>query len=133
MISGIASRDHDIAIVGAVLPGSKRAIAPLSGKCSPIRAASAIPAAAVRALTHSCRRRHPFTLGEPTVTASASAFTRSVQVFISSSLSPAAQSARLAAVARQGLADLIASGQAPSRHTTIVDGVEGRSEDGAVP
>jgi hypothetical protein len=39
------------------------------------------------------------------VTSSASAFTRSVQVFIDSSL----QSARLATVARKGLADLIAS------------------------
>lgn len=45
-----------------------------------------------------------------------------VQVFVDAALSPAARAAQLAAVAKQGVADLIASGQASPRFQRFVDG-----------
>ncbi|UPY35494.1 hypothetical protein [Sediminicoccus sp. KRV36] len=55
---------------------------------------------------------------------SGTAFQRSVDVFLSRSLSPAAMSAALADVAERGTRDLIASRRAAPRFTRIVDGVK---------
>lgn len=64
---------------------------------------------------------------------SAADFRRSVDVFLSRALSPEAQSAALARVARAGVADLVASGRAPPRYRTFVDGREGRDESTVRP
>ena len=61
------------------------------------------------------------------------AFSRSVKVFVDQNLSPSAQSQQLADVAKQGVADLISSGQASPRYERFVDGTEGASEDSVRP
>lgn len=53
------------------------------------------------------------------------ALRQSLQVFVDRELSPAAQSARLATVARNTLADLLSSGRASPRYATYVDGRPG--------
>lgn len=64
---------------------------------------------------------------------SGSAFRRAVTVFMDRHLTPAAQSARLATVAREGRAALIAEGRASTSYRTVVDGQEGASEDAVRP
>ena len=55
-----------------------------------------------------------------------SAFRESVRVFVAEHLTPAARSAKLAEAARRGVAELVASGRAPPKYRTFVDGAEGR-------
>lgn len=64
---------------------------------------------------------------------SGAAFARSVDVFVSRDLSPAARSQLLAEAARQGTAELIASGQASPRYVREVDGVEGAPAEAVRP
>jgi hypothetical protein len=64
---------------------------------------------------------------------SGSNFSRSIDVFIRQNLSPEARSAALAEVARRGVAELIATGQASPRYRRIVDGVEGAPETAVRP
>ncbi|MFT8245193.1 hypothetical protein [Roseomonas sp. BN140053] len=59
---------------------------------------------------------------------SGSVFRRQVSVFVDRSLTPAAQSARLAAVAIEGREELIRSGRASPSYSTTVDGREGAPE-----
>ncbi|MBB3264058.1 hypothetical protein FHW79_001673 [Azospirillum sp. OGB3] len=65
--------------------------------------------------------------------ASAAAFRRSLQVFANRTLSPAAQSAHLAQVAKTELAGLVQSGRAPASHRRFVDGREGAPEEAVGP
>src|SRR3954470_2818243 len=57
------------------------------------------------------------------------ALRQQVQAFIDEHLSPRARSARLAEIARKGVADLVADGKAPSTYQTIVDGRVGAVEE----
>lgn len=61
------------------------------------------------------------------------AFSRSTKVFIDSSLSPKAQSEFLAKVAKQGVADLIATKRAPPRYDRFVDGKKDAPEETVKP
>lgn len=65
--------------------------------------------------------------------ATAAAFARRLQVFTDRALSPAAQSAKLAATAKQELAELIASGRASPSYHGFVDGVTGKPEEAVRP
>jgi hypothetical protein len=64
---------------------------------------------------------------------SGAAFRRSVDVFVARHLSPQAQSAALARVAKEGVAELIRTGRAPPRYTRYVDGREGAPEESVRP
>lgn len=58
---------------------------------------------------------------------------RTVDVFIDKALSPAARSAALARAAREGVAELVRSGQASPTYRVFVDGVEGAAEERVKP
>lgn len=65
--------------------------------------------------------------------ATAAAFARRLQVFADRTLSPAAQSAMLAAAAKRELAGLISSGRASPSYQRFVDGAENRPEAAVKP
>lgn len=65
--------------------------------------------------------------------AGAAAFNRRLELFADRTLSPAAQSAKLAALARRELAALIASGRASPSYRRFVDGTEGKPEEAVRP
>lgn len=60
-------------------------------------------------------------------------FRQDIQVFRDANLSPAAQSARLAKVAREAVAELIAANRATPRYTRSVDGRPGADESSVLP
>jgi hypothetical protein len=60
-------------------------------------------------------------------------FRKQFTTYAAANLSAEALSARLAGIARQGVADLIASGQASGSYTTTVDGREGADESTVSP
>lgn len=64
---------------------------------------------------------------------SGSTFKRTTEVFVDRSLSPREQSATLARIAREGLADLISSGRAAPDYEKFVDGREGAAEETVRP
>jgi hypothetical protein len=64
---------------------------------------------------------------------SGSTFRRQVSVFIDQTLSPEAQSARLATIARDGRDELIRTRRAPPAYRTFVDGREGAPESAVKP
>lgn len=65
--------------------------------------------------------------------ARATAFRRSIELFIDQALSPQARSAALAAGAKQILKDLIDSGQGSRSYRRIVDGRQGAAEETVSP
>lgn len=65
--------------------------------------------------------------------AKAAAFRRRLDVFIDQALSPAAQSQRLAEIAKQELAAQIAAGRASKSYRRFVDGREGVPEESVAP
>lgn len=65
--------------------------------------------------------------------ANAAAVARSMRLFRDRALSPAAQSAVLAGVARKGRDELIRRGEAPTSYRTFVDGREGAREEAVRP
>lgn len=56
-----------------------------------------------------------------------------VQAFIDANLSPKAQSAALAGIARRGVAELVRSGKAPPSYQVVVDGRYNVAEDAVRP
>lgn len=65
--------------------------------------------------------------------AAATAFRRTVELFINQNLTPEAQSAALAKVAREGLAELQRTGEASTVFRRYVDGKEGAAEESVKP
>ncbi|MBP2233080.1 hypothetical protein J2847_006415 [Azospirillum agricola] len=65
--------------------------------------------------------------------AKAAAFARSLDLFVDRTLSPAAQSARLAGAAKRELARLVAEGHASPSYQRFVDGREGAAEETVAP
>ncbi len=65
--------------------------------------------------------------------AKAAVFRRNLQLFVDRTLSPAAQSARLAQAAKAEVARLIATGRASPNFIRFVDGVEGAPEESVKP
>lgn len=61
------------------------------------------------------------------------AFTRSIKLFTSSALSPETRALALAALARNDVARLIATGQASPMYTRYVDGTQGAAEETVKP
>ena len=65
--------------------------------------------------------------------AKAAVFARNLQVFVDRTLSPEAQSRKLAEFARSELAAVVSAGRAPASHRRFVDGREGAQEETVAP